>query len=306
MDLREWALIAFTVMGQMSVGAFLVLGGVHLYAARKAGMQEADRMSDRALIAIIVVLGLGMLASLFHLGSPANAPKAVTNVATSWLSREILAGVVFAVLGVIFAGMQWFKVGPFWVRNIVAWLAAVVGVVLVYSMGRVYMLPTQPGWNTVATPVSFFATTLLLGLLAIGAALVVNYAYVKAKKGKGAEVQAKLLREVLRWIAVGSVVMLGVEFVVIPAYLGRLAASAGPALETVQKMVGEYGTVFVLRLVLAFLGAGVFGVFIYQTAASVGKEKQLGWLALGAFALVLVAEVLGRFLFYATQSGIGL
>jgi anaerobic dimethyl sulfoxide reductase subunit C (anchor subunit) len=303
MELREWALIAFTIMGQMSVGAFLVLGLVHLYAARKANMQEADRMSDRALIAIILVLGLGLLASLFHLGNPANAPKAVTNFATSWLSREILSGVVFAVLGVIFAGMQWFKLGPFWLRNVVAWLAALVGLVLVYSMSKVYMLPTQPGWNTLATPVSFFATTLLLGLLAIGVALAANYAYLKAKKTKTADVQAKLLRDVLKWIAVASVMVLGVELVVIPAHLGTLATGTAPALEMAQKLVGDYRALFILRLVLVFLGAGVFGVFIYQTAANAGKEKTLGWLAFGAFALVLVAEVIGRFLYYATQSG---
>ena len=100
--LREFALVAFTILGQMSVGAFLVLGVVNFFVARKAGHEEADRMSDRALIAIIITLGLGMLASLFHLGSPLSAPRAVTNFATSWLSREILVGVIFAVLGVIF------------------------------------------------------------------------------------------------------------------------------------------------------------------------------------------------------------
>ena len=106
MNSQEWALIAFTILAQMSVGAFLVLGIIHTYAARKAGLEEADRLSDRALIAIVITLGLGMLASLFHLGSPLSAPRAVTNLATSWLSREILAGVLFALLGVVFTAMQ--------------------------------------------------------------------------------------------------------------------------------------------------------------------------------------------------------
>ena len=63
MNAREWALIVFTVLTQMSVGSFLVLGVVHFFAARKAGMEEADRLSDRALLSIVVVLALAMLAS---------------------------------------------------------------------------------------------------------------------------------------------------------------------------------------------------------------------------------------------------
>jgi hypothetical protein len=61
-----------------------------------------------------------------------------------------------------------------------------------------------------------------------------------------------------------------------------------------------------MRVVLAFLGAGVFALFLYQNALSPGQEKVLGRLAYSAFALVLVAEVLGRFLFYATHVKIGL
>jgi len=39
MNVREWALIAFTILAQMSVGSFLVLGVVHFFAARKDGMR---------------------------------------------------------------------------------------------------------------------------------------------------------------------------------------------------------------------------------------------------------------------------
>jgi len=88
-NLREWALIIFTVFAQMSVGSFVILGILHFLAARKIKLEEADRLSDRALLAIGPVLVLGLLASFAHLGNPLNAPRAVTNLATSWLSREI-------------------------------------------------------------------------------------------------------------------------------------------------------------------------------------------------------------------------
>lgn len=307
MEFREWALIAYTVLAQMSVGAFLVLGVVHFAAERKAGMEEADRLSDRVLVAIIITLGLGMLASLFHLGSMANAPRAVTNFVTSWLSREILSGVVFAVLGIIFAAMQWFKLGSFALRRVIAWITAVVGVALVYTMAQIYMLPTQPAWNTFATPITFFVTTLMLGSLAIGVALVANYAYVQKNNPDCADVQCELLRDVTRWIAVAAVVLVGIEFVVIPVYIAYLVGTgSAAAMASAKMMVDPYSLVFTLRLVLEFIGAGVFGVFLYQNATSPGQEKMMGYMVYGAFALVLIAEVMGRFLFYATQRGIGL
>ena len=306
MSIREWALILFTILGQMSVGAFLVLGLVHFFAARKAGSEEADRLSDRALLAIGPVLVLGMLASLFHLGNPLNAYRAVANVGTSWLSREILSGVIFAVLGGLFAIMQWRKLGSFALRNVIAWITAIVGLVLVYSMSQVYALPTQPAWDSWATPVSFFVTTLLLGSLALGAAFVANSAFLKRSADANLQTQTELLRGSLRWTGLASILFLGVELIVSPLYIANLAVSGSVALASVGLMIGDMGVVMALRLVLVFIGAGVFGVFLYQNTLSAGKASLVNTFAYGAFALVLVAEVLGRFLFYATHIRIGI
>lgn len=306
MNTTEWALIAFTILTEMSVGAFLVLAVVHYYVAKKAGVEEADRMSDRVLVAIIITLGLGLLVSLFHLGNPLNAPKAVTNIATSWLSREILAGVIFAVIGLIFVILQWFKIGPAVLRNVIAWIAAIVGVVLVYFQSRIYMLPTQPSWNTFETPISFYATTLLLGVLAVGAALVANYAYIQRKNPDCADTQCEILQSVIRWIAIASILLLGIELVLIPIYLAYLATGPAPALRSLGLMVGPFSLAFILRLVLGFIGAGVLAVFLYQNAPSAGKKQVVSYLTYGAFGLVLIAEVLGRFVFYATRYRIGI
>ena len=306
MNVHDWALITFTILVQMSVGSMWALGVVHFFSARKYGIEEADRLSDRALLAIVPVIVLGFLASLFHLGDPFNAYRAVTNLGSSWLSREIFFGVVFAVLAVVFAFMQWRKIGSFVARNVIAWLAALVGLVLVYSMAQVYMLPSQPAWNSWSTPVSFFATTFLLGALAMGAAFVANYAYVQRKEPGCADVQCTLMREALRWIAIAAVVLLGVELVVLPLYLATVAGGNAAGLASVQLMAGSFGWALALRVILAFVGAGVLSVFLYRNASSVGQEKVLGTLAYSAFVMVLTAEVLGRFLFYAAHVRIGL
>ncbi len=303
---KELPLIIFTILAQMSVGAFLVLGAVHLYVERKTDDVEADRMSDRALLAIIVTLGLGLLASLFHLGNPIDSPRAITNLATSWLSREIAFGVGFGVLGVAFAAMQWFKWGSFKIRNTVAWLAGIVGVGLIYCMSRAYMIPNQPAWNNLATPISFYATALLLGSLALGVAFFVNYTIIQRKNPDCADCQGELLRDVLGYLSVLAIIMLGVEFVTIPVYLASLASQGGAALTSVNLMIGTFSATFILRLVLAFVGAGVFGAFIFQSVKQGVAVNKLGALATSAFLLVFVAEVLGRILFYATRVSSGL
>jgi anaerobic dimethyl sulfoxide reductase subunit C (anchor subunit) len=307
MDIREWALITFTLLAQMAVGAFLVLGVVHFFALRAAGAEQADRLSDRALLAIGPIVVLALVVSLFHLGNPLNAYRAVANLATSWLSREILASVLFAGLGAVFAFMQWRKLGSFTVRAVVAGVAALIGLFLVYSMAMVYQLPTQPAWNTLATPITFFATALLLGVFAVGTAFVVNYAYVQRTQPGCGEQQCQLLRGALRWIAVSAVVLLGIQLMAAPLQVAYLAAAPEAAARaSAERMFGEFGLLFGLRLLLVFVGAGVLGVFLYQNAQSAGRERVLGTLTYAAFALVLVAEVLGRYIFYAAHVKIGL
>lgn len=306
MNVKEWALVIFTILAQMSVGAFWVLGVLHAYAARKAGVEEADRMSDRALLGIIPVLALGMLASLLHLGSPFSAYKAVTNVGSSWLSREILFGVLFLVFGALYVFLQWRKVGPVSVRSVVSWVAALCGAGLVYSMANVYMLYPQPGWNTLFTPLSFFVTTLLLGALAIGAALVWNYSQVEKHSPDCADVQCDLMRDSLRWISVASIVLLGIQLVALPIYLSYLSVGNSAATTTLRMMFSSYGLLFTLRLALVFVGAGVFAVFLYQNASSGGQVKNLGSMTYSAFVVVLAAEIMARYLFYATQVQVGL
>lgn len=71
----DLSMVVFTVLAQMSVGAFVVLGVVQLLARVRGGRsaEEVDRLTDPALYAVGVTLVLGFIASAFHLGTPMNA-----------------------------------------------------------------------------------------------------------------------------------------------------------------------------------------------------------------------------------------
>lgn len=305
MNVHELPLVAFTILAQLSVGSFVVLGVVQWYASRKVGAEAVDKLTDPALYAIGPAMVVALAASLAHLGNPINALHTIANIQTSWLSREILFGCAFAGLGAAFAVAQWFKWLTPVLRRVLAGVTALVGLGLVFVMSMVYMLPTVPAWDTALTPVSFFTTSALLGSLAVGAAFVTVYTW-RSRRAAGDEVTTGLLRSSLRGIAVASIVLLGVEFIVLPTYLLTLANSSSNAADTsMSTLTMAGGAVFITRLVLVFLGAGLLGFFLNRFA-SAGKSRSLVYLTTTAFALVLISETLGRMLFYSSMNHIGL
>ena len=133
-----------------------------------------------------------------------------------------------------------------------------------------------------------------------------SYASVKRREPEHAKTQLGLMREVVRWIAIVAVILLGIQLVILPLYVAALGAGSTAAAATAAFLVGPFVWALILRVALVFLGAGVVGMFLYQNAQSTGKENVLGNLAYTSFVLVLAAEVIGRYLFYATHVRLGI
>lgn len=299
MDTREWALLAFTILGQAAAGLMIVLMIVRAYIASKSGTDLADHLTNRPLYLVVPIMALALLASLFHLGSPLHIVRAIPNIGSSWLSREVVFAVLFVVFAALFTFTQWRKAGGEGLRTVIGWVTAAIAAIYIYGMGMVYMISTQPSWNTFATPVTFIAGSLLLGVLGMAAGLAAGYAGLKAE-------ETKLVNILLQGLAVTAIIILGVEFIVLPLYMGYLAVQGGAALQSLYMMVGSYGVVFFFRLLALFAGAGVLAAYLYRNASVADKEKTLAALAYSAFALALVGETLGRFIFYATHYRIGI
>ena len=307
MNTHEWALIIFTIVMQMAVGSFIILGGVHFFATRSNGIDEADKLSDRALLAIGPVVVVGLLVTFLHLGNPLNAPRAIANIGTSWLSREVLLSLLFCIGGAAFAFLQWRKISTPVVRNVLGWIVAAIGIALVYSMSMVYRLFSVPAWDMATTQITFFVTTFLLGSLAMGAAFVANFWYVRRKNMDPKNVHYTMLATSLRWIALIAIALLGLQFIIMPLYLASLGMNGtAAAADSVEMIAQQDGLIFALRLVLLFAGAGLLAVFVYSMAASESKLRVVGNMAYLAFTLVLISEILSRYLFYASMVRIGL
>ena len=145
-DLRpesaHWPLVWLTLVSQAALGVSTAAA-----AGGSGGTRGAAAASAFA----------GLVGALFHLGRPAAAWKAMRNLRTSWLSREVAALSLYALLAAVAVLVP-----------ALAWPAALAGVAGVFASARLYLVPGRPAWDSRLTIARFFATAAVLGPAALG------------------------------------------------------------------------------------------------------------------------------------------
>ncbi len=159
-------LVFMLVLTQMSVGAFYVEQAIYSYFS---WFHEDVAASVRWLhLCAALLLGLlGLGASVFHLGRPLYAFRALLGWRTSWLSREILAFGFFAAASTAYvscAVIDLFDMSiPDTLLAILGVGASVTGLWAVCSSIMVYVDTRRPCWTLPLTSATFLLTTLILG-----------------------------------------------------------------------------------------------------------------------------------------------
>lgn len=272
--MKEMPLIIFTLSMQAAIGA--VLWATILQLKDK----EAPALRTNTLCALILST-VGIIASLLHLGKPILALSTMSNFMSSWLSREIFfSGGFFVLLAIYWWLERTNKVDS--VKNIAGVLACLSGLAAVFAMAQLYMETIIPAWQSANTLVDFYATTLVLGAIVF---------YMSAGE-KGREKLPRLELFVL------GIVLLQIAF--LPNYLASLGASAGAGQESAALLAGGYSSTVFLRWML-MLG-GIF-LFITSRTGKFVNQKSLLYTAVG---VLIVGEVMGRYLFYTSGIPIGL
>jgi DMSO reductase anchor subunit len=279
--LKEWPLVAFTVLGQAAVGIFVFF---HLpFLARFRTPTYGWRIAWLVTLALVLLLaGLAVLVSFFHLRHPLRARFALSNLRSSWLSREILFELVFMALVGAAGWLAWSRApsaGSVWV--LVA-ATALAGGLFLASMAKLYMLPALPVWRQGYTPVSFFLTSFALGALA-------TEIVIRTVAGPGV-FGLDLMR--------GAQVLILTEIllaVILAPLHGVLGVRPEPSL---RPSAGPSRLLHGARIVLLAAGLVFVTSDIGSGANSIMNEKGAGPTLLLAFASVLAGEVAGRFHFY--------
>jgi formate dehydrogenase iron-sulfur subunit len=267
----HWPLVALTLLTQLSLGTVAAT-----VLAELAGGRRLAGGAVGAAAAGSVAMG----ASLLHLGRPARALKALRNVRTSWLSREVALLSGFAMLSLAYAA-AWEGWAAGALRLPLGLAAVILGAAGVYASGRLYLVRSRPVWNSRRTLVAFFATAAVTGPLV---------ALLTLDRGR---LEPGLVLALMAAAAAGSLAQVAAH-----AHLARALRSRHDR--------QHQGTATLLQgrfrgLVQARLAAVVVGLALVAWAAAdpLAGPAAGGRLAV-ALAVLGAGELAGRYLFYVT------
>ena len=133
------------------------------------------------LAALLAITAVALNISVFHLGRPAYAWRALKMWRRSWLSREVLLfGLFFAALTGFTAASclnaapaNWLSLtSVVWLQHLSATtralftlgiIAAALGIAGIVASSFIYLVPARPSWNMVHTPIDFLLSAALIG-----------------------------------------------------------------------------------------------------------------------------------------------
>ena len=281
--MAELPLALFTTLAPIGAGAFIALA-VAFFTTKFS--DEQLKKIDRMTTIPVVVLVAGFICAFFHLASPMHAFGVFAGLGASPLSNELLAGVVFAVLAIVYwivalAG----KLGE-GARKGFAAVVAVMAVVFACFTGAAYMMETIASWNTPMVPVAVLGFSLLGGVSLGVLVLALSGALEDAAKG-GFKTAA------LAVLIVGLV--LGVAGLLVQV---MSVSGMGNALVDGADLVAAAS---------APMWIGVVCMVVAAAAAFMAlRNSKSTALAAAAPVLAIVGVFAARLAFYAVQLSVGL
>ena len=282
-SVAELPLALFTTLAPLGAGAFIALACA--FFTTKFSAEQLKKI-DRMTTIPVVVLVAGFVCAFFHLASPMHAFGVFAGLGASPLSNELLAGVVFAVLAIVYwivalAG----KLGE-GARKGFAAVVAVMAVVFACFTGAAYMMETIASWNTPMVPVAVLGFSLLGGVSLGVLVLALSGALEDAAKG-GFKMAA------LAVLVVGLV--LGVVGLLVQV---MSVSGMGNALVDGADLVAAAS---------APMWIGVVCMVVAAAAAFMAlRNSKSTALAAAAPVLAIVGVFAARLAFYAVQLSVGL
>jgi anaerobic dimethyl sulfoxide reductase subunit C (anchor subunit) len=277
---HEWPLMIFTVLGQCVAGGFIVMALALMLGVKD---REQKKRVEWSMIVLWVLMGIGFIASIMHLGSPLRAFNSLNRIGDSALSNEIASGSVFFAVGgfwwlITVLGKMPAGLGRLWMM-----FTMVLGVVFVWMMCRVYLIDTVPTWFSAYTPLGFFLTMFiggpLLGCLLLRSAGVTGWG--------------------MRILPVITLVALLVSTVVV-LLQGMALATIHSSIQQAAALIPQYGSLMAWRIVLLAIALACWIVPQLK-----GRQPNVGMLTL-AFILVFAGELIGRGVFYGLHMTVGM
>jgi DMSO reductase anchor subunit len=296
---QHMPLVVMLVLTQLAVGAFVV---DYVLSLAEVGWASQARQFH-ATVSLGLAL-LALVASVFHLGRPQYAFRAILGFKTSWLSREILAFGGFVKLALVYAGLLYARSQnwlPGWLRQYipdtlkyVGPAVVALGLLGVFCSAMVYGVTHRRWWAIGRSNFRFFATAIVLGL---GTTLF-TLSWAAARHKLGGDTLAVVVA-LCGCLAVATLCKLAWEISVLMHLRERRLSEFK---RTALLLSGALRAHSLWRLGLGALGGIVLPIFVAVGAMKGGLSLQTAMLAACAWLLLLGGELFERALFFRAVS----
>lgn len=265
--MHSWPLLVFTLAIQAAVGGCLILFLYNSLLKKSLSEDTLEKANSKSLLVLTILSLLGLGFSFFDLGYPLNALNAIRNIGTSWLAREIL----FTCFFIGFVGLTFIlNLKTKKLSQGLLGLAGIAGLAAVFAMGSLYSTTIFEAWNSVNTIIGFYGSSLILGTV------VINILFFPVFQNNEASFEEVKLPTLL--IILGAFI---IQFTFMTA-LGSGLAALSP-------------TISLMRWLCSAMAALLLAYLYLKTPRTSG-------LLYLSFGLMLVGEVIGRYLFYLPLS----
>ena len=289
---REWSLIFFTLLTQLAVGSFILVAGFNNFSILKS---ESILTRELTLIILYVILTfsiIAMVSSFLHLGKPQNAMYALTNIGSSWLSREILFVVIFVAFTSIYTFFEYTFMEPSKLKMFFAIAGILFGLGAVFSMAKLYMLETVPAWISLNTFVQFYSTVIILGIISFSLILLLSNP-IKLEQLSSLGVYKIFLVVLLNIISISLAFFL--------FKIWSLLQGGQTELESLNQITIQSSALFYSRIIFSVI---TILIILYQLLIAENIYSNYSIILLSITAIL--SEFVGRYLFYAGYKRIGI
>lgn len=282
--MEQMALVLFSICIQAAVGLMVFVA--------IAKLVNKDSVFKSAILTSAGLSIGGLVASLMHLGRPFAALNSLAQFASSWLSREIWFTGTFTGLIILAALLISFKPSAKGAINALISIAALIGLADVFVMAAVYNDTSVQAWQHSSIFIEFYAAAILMGAVLF---------IVLSRK------EADIIRRIVT-LSIGVTVILQVVAMVL--YYIQLGANESLAAQKSLSLLNGMGGAMAIKWLLILLGSGLMFLPIKQVSTNnlagqaaievaATREGTLSTSTFIAAALLILGQIIGRYLFYA-------
>ncbi|MGB5934193.1 MAG: DmsC/YnfH family molybdoenzyme membrane anchor subunit [Anaerolineae bacterium] len=293
----EYSLLIFTLFSGFAIGSTSLAAVAELvdFTQKSERFKEVSKWGAYLALPCLII---GLAASVFHLGRPLAFLNGLSNLGSSWISREGVFGILFLILVAIYA-LFWFLAGrggavsKVW-RLVVGILSTLSALALVFSTGMAYaMVRAIPAWNTPLTILFFAVSAFLLGTLLVGTTLA-----VRSLRAKSVEEKAILLASLQPFAGVGTILVITVMVVGGLRLVHLSVATTQAAGQSLSLVTSSLLGLTLARVIIGMVLPLVAMAYAWSKVRS--RPETINTWMIVSFVCVLAGEVMARALFFLT------